>query len=136
MTDSLSGAATVATEPPPQVMATLAALRLIERLRGKHGELLFYQSGGCCEGTPPMCFPVGEFLVGDRDVLLGRIGGAEFWISAPHFEYSRHTQLIIDAAEGRGTMFSLDEGEGQHFRMRLRLFDDDEYAALQAAGKV
>lgn len=136
MTDSLSEAATGVAEPPPQVMATLAALRLIERLRGKHGDLLFYQSGGCCEGSAPMCFPVGEFLVGDRDVLLGRIGGAEFWISAPYFEYSRHTQLIIDAAEGRGTMFSLDEGEGQHFRMRLRLFDDDEYAALQAAGKV
>ena len=91
MTDSLPEAATVATEPPPQVMATLAALRLIERLHGKHGELLFYQSGGCCEGTAPMCFPVGEFLVGGRDVLLGRIAeklkiGAVFERAAEAFD--------------------------------------------------
>lgn len=124
-----------ATAPPPQVIATLAALQLIERLRGKHGALLFHQSGGCCDGSSPMCFPVGDFIVGDRDVLLGQIGGAEFYISPSQFEYWKHTQLIIDVVEGRGGMFSLENGEGVRFLVRSRLFTDVEFAALQAAGR-
>lgn len=120
----------------PQVIATPAALALIERLRARHGPLLFHQSGGCCDGSSPMCYPVGEFIVGDRDVHLGRIGGADFYISAPQFEYWKHTQLIIDVVPGRGGMFSLENGEGVRFLLRSRLFDEAEYAALIAAGRV
>ncbi len=74
---------TTRVELPAQVTATLAALQLIDKLRAQHGDVLFHQSGGCCDGSSPMCFAVGEFIVGDRDVLLGEIGGAPFYISAP-----------------------------------------------------
>lgn len=121
---------------PAQVIATPAALALIERLRARHGPLLFHQSGGCCDGSSPMCYPVGEFIVGDRDVHLGRIGGVDVYISAPQFEYWKHTQLIIDVVPGRGGMFSLENGEGVRFLLRSRLFDEAEYAALAAAGRV
>jgi uncharacterized protein (DUF779 family) len=123
-------------ELPLQVTATLAALQLIDKLRARHGPVLFHQSGGCCDGSSPMCFPEGEFIVGDRDVRMGKIGGASFYISAPQFEYWKHTQLIIDVVEGRGGMFSLENGEGVRFLVRSRLFADDEYAALAAAGRV
>ena len=118
-----------------QVIATLAALQLIDRLRAKHGALLFHQSGGCCDGSSPMCYPVGDFIVGDRDVRLGEIGGADFFISPSQFEYWKHTQLIIDVVEGRGGMFSLENGEGVRFLVRSRLFTDEEFAALQAQGR-
>ncbi|WP_434030028.1 DUF779 domain-containing protein [[Pseudomonas] boreopolis] len=121
---------------PPQVVATPAALALIERLRARHGPLLFHQSGGCCDGSSPMCFPVGEFVVGDRDVLLGRIGGARFYIGPAQFEYWKHTQLVIDVVEGRGGMFSLENGEGVRFLVRSRLFTEAELAALRAAGRI
>lgn len=121
---------------PLQVTATLAALRLIDTLRARHGPVLFHQSGGCCDGSSPMCFPEDEFIVGDHDVRMGEIGGASFYISAPQFEYWKHTQLIIDVVEGRGGMFSLENGEGVRFLVRSRLFTDDEYAALAAAGRV
>lgn len=124
------------TTPPPQVTATLAALQLIERLRARHGALLFHQSGGCCDGSSPMCYPVGDFIVGDRDVQLGTIGDAAFYISPSQFEYWKHTQLIIDVVPGRGGMFSLENGEGVRFLVRSRLFSDDEYAALAQAGRV
>ncbi|MCE4373196.1 DUF779 domain-containing protein [Xanthomonas hortorum] len=123
------------TELPSQVMATLAALQLIDTLRVRHGEVLFHQSGGCCDGSSPMCFPVGDFIVGDRDMLLGEIGGAPFYISASQFEYWKHTQLIIDVVPGRGGMFSLENGEGVRFLVRSRLFADDEFARLQEAGR-
>lgn len=121
---------------PLQVIATLPALQLIDRLRARHGPVLFHQSGGCCDGSSPMCFPQGDFLVGDQDVQLGEIGGAPFYISRPQFAYWKHTQLIIDVVEGRGGMFSLENGEGVRFLVRSRLFRDDEYAALEAAGRV
>ncbi|CUB06966.1 MULTISPECIES: DUF779 domain-containing protein [Pseudomonadota] len=123
-------------QAPPQVIATPAALELIKRLQEKYGPVMFHQSGGCCDGSSPMCYPQGEFLVGDNDVLLGEIGGAPFYISKPQFEYWKHTQLIIDVVPGRGGMFSLENGEGVRFLVRSRLFTDEEYAALQAAGKV
>ncbi|MCL1531916.1 DUF779 domain-containing protein [Xanthomonas nasturtii] len=122
-------------ELPAQVTATLAALQLIDTLRARHGDVVFHQSGGCCDGSSPMCFAVGEFLVGDRDVLLGEIGGAPFYISAPQFECWKHTQLIIDVVPGRGGMFSLENGEGVRFLVRSRLFDDDQFARLQRAGR-
>ena len=119
-----------------QVIATIPALQLIEKLRAKHGPLLFHQSGGCCDGSSPMCYPVGDFIVGDRDVKLGTIGGADFFISAAQFDYWKHTQLIIDVVPGRGGMFSLENGEGVRFLVRSRLFSDAEFAALRAAGRV
>jgi uncharacterized protein (DUF779 family) len=121
---------------PPQVTATPAALELIEQLRATHGELMFYQSGGCCDGSAPMCYAAGEFLIGDADRLLGHIGGMPFYISQAQFEYWKHTQLIIDVVEGRGGMFSLEGPTGRRFLTRSRLYDDPEWAALQAAGRV
>ena len=119
-----------------QVTATPATVALIARLQARHGPVLFHQSGGCCDGSSPMCFPQGEFLVGDADVQLGEIGGAPFYISASQFEYWKHTQLIIDVVEGRGGMFSLENGEGLRFLLRSRLFSDEECAALRAEGLI
>jgi uncharacterized protein (DUF779 family) len=116
-----------------RVLATNSALSLIDRLRAKHGPLMFHQSGGCCDGSSPMCFPVGEFLVGDSDVRLGEIGGAPFYMSRGQFEYWKHTQLTVDVVPGRGGMFSLEGAEGVRFLIRSRLFTDDEFAALEAA---
>jgi len=121
---------------PLQVMATLPALQLIETLQARHGDLLFHQSGGCCDGSSPMCFAQGDFIVGDRDVRMGEIGGAPFYISPAQFEYWKHTQLIIDVVPGRGGMFSLENGEGVRFLVRSRLFSEDEFAQLKAAGRV
>jgi uncharacterized protein (DUF779 family) len=113
-----------------RVTATPAALVLIDQLRGEHGPLMFHQSGGCCDGSAPMCYPLGEFIVGDYDRLLGHIGGVPFYISGPQFEYWQHTQLIIDVVPGRGGMFSLEGPTGQRFLTRSRLFTDDESATL------
>ncbi|KAB7630204.1 DUF779 domain-containing protein [Stenotrophomonas rhizophila] len=124
------------TDLPLQVLATLPALQLIETLQARHGDLLFHQSGGCCDGSSPMCFAQGDFIVGDRDVRMGDIGGAPFYISPAQFEYWKHTQLIIDVVPGRGGMFSLENGEGVRFLVRSRLFSDEEFAQLQAAGRV
>jgi len=103
---------------PQQVLVTEAAAALIDRLRAKHGPLMFHQSGGCCDGSSPMCYPVGEFLVGDSDVLLGEVHGAKFYISRSQFEYWKHTQLNLDVVPGRGGMFSLENGEGVRFLIR------------------
>ncbi|WP_114241118.1 DUF779 domain-containing protein [Dyella sp. C9] len=121
---------------PPQVLATPAALALLATLRERHGPVLFHQSGGCCDGSAPMCFPIGEFLVGDQDRCLGEIGGAPFYISAPQFEHWKHTQLTVDVVPGHGGMFSLENGSGQRFLLRSRLFSDEEFGQLEAAGKV
>ena len=121
--------------PVAQVLATPAAARLVEQLRTKHGRVLFHQSGGCCDGSSPMCYPEREFIVGDRDVLLGAIADAPFYISAPQFEYWKHAQLIIDVVDGRGGMFSLENGEGVRFLTRSRLFTDEEVESLKAAGR-
>ncbi len=91
-----------------RVDATPAALELLERLRAKYGPLMFHQSGGCCDGSSPMCFPLGEFIIGSSDVKLGEIGGAPFYMSDSQFEYWKHTRLTIDVVPGRGGMFSLE----------------------------
>jgi uncharacterized protein (DUF779 family) len=117
---------------PPRVDATEAALALIARLVAKHGPLLFHQSGGCCDGSAPMCYPRGELLIGDGDRLLGEIGGQPFYIGLAQFGYWRHTQLLIDVVPGRGGMFSLEGVEGVRFLTRSRLFTDEEHAALVA----
>lgn len=123
------------TKTVAKVLSTPAADALIERLRKKHGPVLFHQSGGCCDGSSPMCYPQGEFNVGDRDVKLGEIDGAPFYMSPSQYEYWKHTQLTIDVVEGRGGMFSLDNGEGLRFLTRSRLFTDDEIAQLKAEGR-
>ncbi|WP_171700117.1 DUF779 domain-containing protein [Anoxybacillus sp. CHMUD] len=107
----------------PKVIATDAALQLIEKLKAKYGPLMFHQSGGCCDGSSPMCYPQGEFIIGDSDVLLGEIGGCPFYMHAAQYEYWKHTQLIIDVVSGRGGMFSLEGSEGVRFLTRSKLFD-------------
>jgi uncharacterized protein (DUF779 family) len=121
---------------PAQVVATDAALALIEELKARHGALMFHQSGGCCDGSAPMCFAQGEFLLGDNDVHLGDIGGVPFHISESQYEYWCHTQLIIDVVPGRGGMFSLEGPTGRRFLTRSRFYADAEWAALVASGKV
>lgn len=117
---------------PARVVATAAALGLIEQLRQRHGPLMFFQSGGCCDGSAPMCYPVGDFSVSDTDVRLGELDGAPFYMGAEQFAYWEHTQLIIDVVAGNGGMFSLDNGTGQRFLTRSRLFSDAELAQLPA----
>ena len=113
-----------------RVLVTDAALALIERLRAKHGPLMFHQSGGCCDGSSPMCYPEGEFRVGGSDVKLGEIGGVPFYMDADQFDYWKHTQLIIDVVPGRGSGFSLEAPEGLRFLTRSRVFTDDEVNEL------
>lgn len=114
-----------------RVTATDAALNLIEDLKQQHGSLMFHQSGGCCDGSSPMCYPNGEFIVGSQDVLLGEIGSCPFYIGAQQYEYWKHTQLIIDVAPGPGgSDFSLEGPNGERFITRSRLFTNEEQAAL------
>ena len=119
----------------PRVVDTPAALALIERLAAQHGPLMFHQSGGCCDGSAPMCYPDGEFLVdasGANDVKLGEIGGCAFFIGRAQFGAWKHTQLIIDVVPGRGGMFSLEGPEGVRFLTRSRVFTEAELAELEA----
>jgi len=113
-----------------RVEATAQALELIERLRLQHGPLMFHQSGGCCDGSSPMCFTVGDLIVGASDVKLGEIGGAPFYMSAQQFGYWKHTKLIIDVVPGHGGMFSLDNSENVRFLTRSRMFTDNELTNL------
>jgi len=121
---------------PTQVLATDAAVALIRKLRALHGELMFHQSGGCCDGSSPMCYPLGEFLTGDSDVQLGEVDGVPFFMSKSQFEYWKHTQLILDVVPGRGGMFSLEGPEGVRFLIRSRIFTDEEIRALRGAGRI
>lgn len=115
-----------------RVLATDAALELIAFLKNKHGPLMFHQSGGCCDGSSPMCYPKGELIVGGQDVLLGYIGEMPFYMHKNQFDYWQHTQLIIDVVEGRGGMFSLEGVEGKRFLTRSRAFTDEENKQLQS----
>ncbi|KNY16651.1 acetaldehyde dehydrogenase [Shinella sp. SUS2] len=118
----------VTTEP--RVMATDAALSLIREIQADHPEILFHQSGGCCDGSSPMCYPADDYIVGDRDVKLGEIGGVPVYISESQFDVWKHTQLIIDVVPGRGGMFSLDNGREKRFLTRSRLFGGGEACPL------
>ena len=118
---------------PLRVTATPAAIALVEELRAEHGPVMFHQSGGCCDGSSPMCYPVGEFLTGDSDVHLGAVADADFWISRPQFEVWKHTHLILDVVPGRGGMFSLENGRDKRFLIRSRLFTEAENTALAGA---
>jgi hypothetical protein len=122
------------TAPPPRVVATDAAEALIAEIRDDHPEILFHQSGGCCDGSSPMCYPAAEFRIGASDVKLGEVAGAGVYIKRSQFEAWKHTQLILDVVPGRGGMFSLDNGREKRFHIRSRTFTEAELAALAAAG--
>ena len=119
-----------------RVKVTEAAVELIRKLRAAHGPLLFHQSGGCCDGSSPMCFPAGEFRIGQNDVRLGEVEGAPVYIGGQQFELWKHTQLVIDAVPGRGAGFSLEAPEGYRFLTRSRVFTDEEVAELALADPV
>jgi uncharacterized protein len=113
-----------------RVLATPEALQLIQRLKQKHGPLMFHQSGACCDGSAPMCYAAGEFRIGGNDVKLGQIGGCDVYMDADQFDYWKHTQLIIDVVPGRGHGFTLEAPEGLRFLTRSRVFTDEEADAL------
>lgn len=104
-----------------KVSATPAALELIATLQSEYGPILFHQSGGCCDGSSPMCYPKDDFIIGDQDVRLGEIGGAPVYISASQYDVWQHTELIIDVVCGRGGMFSLDNGREVRFLTRSKV---------------
>jgi uncharacterized protein (DUF779 family) len=114
-----------------RVVATDASLALIEQLKNEHGDMLFHQSGGCCDGSAPNCFLPNEIMIGAQDIKLGVIGGVPFYISKSQYEYWKHTQLIIDVIEGQGGNFSLESATGKGFLTRSRLFTDDEWLSIE-----
>lgn len=119
---------------PERVAVTAEAAALLHRLRDRHGPLMFHQSGGCCDGSAPMCYPAGEFRTGAADVHLGDLTVDDVaepipvWMSGAQFEYWKHTHLTIDVVPGRGSGFSLEAPEGVRFLIRSRLLTDDELA--------
>lgn len=105
------------------IRATDAAIALLRSIRADHGAVMFHQSGGCCDGSSPMCFPEGEFRLGAGDVKVGEIDGSGFFMSGPQFDKWQHSSLLLDAVPGRGGMFSLDNGREERFLLRAT---DDE----------
>ncbi|CAM3674879.1 DUF779 domain-containing protein [Occultella aeris] len=132
---------TETTRPADRVALTPAAGAFLASLRRRHGELMFHQSGGCCDGSSPMCFADGDFITSDADVLLGdlTVTGPDgdftvpVWMSRFQFDYWKHTHLTIDVVPGRGAGFSLEAPEGVRFLIRSRLLTDDELERLEAA---
>ena len=114
----------------PRVLTTSQAKELIEQLRAQHGPLMFHQSGGCCDGSQPMCFQVNEFKLGSQDICLGTIEGCEFWMNQDQFQYWQHTQLTIDVVVGRGSSFSLEIPLGKRFIVQSRIFTEEELNQL------
>ena len=110
----------------PRVKVTDEAKKVIGELRAKHGDLMFHQSGGCCDGSSPMCYEAGEFLVGTSDVWLGEIDGCDFYMAKDQFEFFKHTELTIDITEGRGASFSLEIPMGLRFVTKSRVFTHEE----------
>jgi uncharacterized protein (DUF779 family) len=115
----------------PRVITTEAAAQVIADLKERYGPLMFHQSGGCCDGSSPMCFEKGEFKVGGSDVCLGEIADCEFWMSKDQFEYWQHTQIIIDVTKGRGASFSLEIPLGLRFLSKSRIFTEEEILDLE-----
>ena len=115
-----------------RVLLTQAAEDLINKLKISHGELMFHQSGGCCDGSQPMCFTKGDFIVGSSDVCLGTVDGCDFWMSKDQFMYWQNTQLIIDVTEGRGSSFSIEIPLGFRFLTKSRMFNEEEIRNLEA----
>ncbi|GLU43993.1 DUF779 domain-containing protein [Allomuricauda sp. NBRC 101325] len=114
-----------------RVLVTDHAIEVIDQLRERYGELMFHQSGGCCDGSSPMCFPKGELMLNDNDVHLGTIHGCNFYMSKDQFEYWKHTQLTVDITTGRGSSFSLEIPMGLRFVIKSRLYTDDERENLE-----
>jgi uncharacterized protein (DUF779 family) len=124
---------------PKRALITRAAADLLVKLQDRHGALMFHQSGGCCDGSSPMCYPDGEFLVGDRDVLLAVLDvgdGVPVWISGPQFDAWKHTQLVIDVVPGRGGGFSVEAPEGMRFLSRGRAFSPEENQSLRECAPI
>ena len=117
-----------------RVTATPVAFELLASLEAEHGPLMFHQSGGCCDGSSPMCYPRGEFRVGSRDVYLGDVGDNPFYMSGPQYKYWSHTHLTVDVVPGRGSGFSVEAPRGVRFLIRSRLYDEAEQAALEIEG--
>jgi uncharacterized protein (DUF779 family) len=115
---------------------TADAIMLIKQLQERYGELMFHQSGGCCDGSQPMCFEKGEFKLGYSDVCLGEVEGCEFWMSRDQFEYWQHTHLTLNAIDGRGASFSLEIPLGKRFMIESRLFTEEERNDLQPLGYI
>lgn len=117
-----------------RVTATPDTITLIKKLENMHGPLMFHQSGGCCDGSAPMCYPRSDFKLGAQDIFLGVIGGQPFYIGKDQFTYWQHTHLVIDVVPGRGSGFSVEAPEGVRFLTRSRIYTDEENDALDAAG--
>ena len=115
-----------------RVIATPAALELIRQMQDLHGEILFHQSGGCCDNSAANCYLPSDITIGPYDVKLGTIGGVPFYIGKLQYEYWKHTQLIIDVIDGTGGTFSLEGSTGKAFLTRSRLFTDEEWLAIEA----
>jgi len=118
-----------------RVDVTDDAVVLIARLKTIHGDLLFHQSGGCCDGSSPMCYPINDFKIGQYDVFLGAVAGCPFYISGPQYEYWKGSHLTLDVVKGRGSGFSVEAPEGLRFLIRSRIYTDAEWNALEAAGE-
>jgi len=114
-----------------RLSVTDKAKAIIDKLREKHGELMFHQSGGCCDGSSPMCFAKGEFLIGSRDLCLGEIHGCNFYMASDQFEYYKNMHINIDVTEGRGSSFSLEIPLGVRFMAVSRLLEDDEISNIR-----
>ena len=114
-----------------RVSVTEIARAVIDQLRDKHGDLMFHQSGGCCDGSAPMCFAKGDFIVGSRDLLLGEIHGCNFYMAADQFEYYKNSHITVDVSPGRGSSFSLEIPLGLRFMAVSRLFTDEELNNIQ-----
>jgi uncharacterized protein (DUF779 family) len=114
----------------PRVLISEEAIAVVNQLKERFGELMFHQSGGCCDGSQPMCFEKGDFKIGDSDVCLGTIENTEFWMSKDQQEYWQYTQLTIDVVPGRGSSFSLEIPMGLRFITKSRLFTEEERANL------
>lgn len=114
-----------------RIDSTEVANHLIDQLRAKYGALMFHQSGGCCDGSAPMCYGKDEFLLGSNDVELGEVHGVKFYMSLSQFSYWEHTHLTLDAIPGMGGQFSYDNGTGMRFHIRSRLYSDEEWAVLE-----
>lgn len=114
----------------PRVKITPEAAQVIDQLREEHGELMFHQSGGCCDGSSPMCYGKGEFLTGEQDIWMGEVHGCDFFMSRDQFDYWKHTQLTLDVTRGRGASFSLEIPLGLRFVIKSRLFTEEETKQL------
>ena len=122
--------------PTPRVTITPEAAEVVDRLREKHGPLMFHQSGGCCDGSSPMCYAEGDFKLGRSDLKIGEVHGVPFYIAKDQFEYWKHTQLTVDVAPGRGASFSLEIPLGLRFLIDSRLYTEEEAAGLAPPERV